>query len=60
MTDKQEKRSVSRLGRRPYHSPRFFVYGEFNELTRAKDFASMTEDGATGTWWLIMNVPLKS
>lgn len=60
MTEHRDKRNTSRSEKRPYHSPRFFVYGEFNELTRAKAFDLMTADGATGTWWFVMDVPLKS
>lgn len=55
--DKHEKRTLESQ-KRPYHRPRLLVYGDVNNLTRAKDVMGTTKDGAT--WGGPFKLPLYS
>jgi len=48
MTDRHGKPTQSGSGKRPYHRPKLFVYGDVNKLTRAKMIFSRNPlDGKT-------------
>ena len=59
MSDRRDDSKPVAPDKRPYRQPRLFLYGDVAKLTRAKDFTSMTRDGAIGMWWGL-DVPLRS
>ena len=51
MSDRGRKSNQADSGKRPYHRPHLYVYGDVNKLTRATMIVTGNPDGVPIAWW---------